>query len=89
MDELVMNFLVHEGYKEGALMFAQESGAEANIDADSIDSRVLIRKLILKGDIEEAIKEINELNPEVSQNHSGKTPKLLWYAECWRMCQFC
>ena len=26
MDELVMNFLVHEGYKEGALEFAKESG---------------------------------------------------------------
>ena len=66
MDELVMNFLVHEGYKEGATAFAQESGCDANIDTDSIDQRKAIRKLILEGNIEEAIRQINELNPEVS-----------------------
>ena len=49
MDELVMNFLVHEGFKEGALKFAKESGITAQIDEDSIDSRILIRKLILEG----------------------------------------
>lgn len=67
MDELVMNFLVHEGYKEGALTFAQESGVKANsIDTETIDSRKKIRKLILEGNIEDAIYHINELNPEVS-----------------------
>ena len=43
MDELVMNFLVHEGYKEGAEMFAKESGVDAQIDKDSIDSRIEFR----------------------------------------------
>ena len=66
MDELVMNFLIHEGYKEGALTFAEESGTQAQIDEQSIDSRILIRKLILQGNIEEAIRHINELDPEVS-----------------------
>ena len=66
MDELIMNFLVHEGYKEGALRFAEESGASVQIDQGSIDARILIRKLILEGNIEEAIRQINELNPEVS-----------------------
>ena len=64
-----MNFLVHEGYKEGAMCFAKESGAEAQIDTESIDARILIRKLILEGLIEEAIRQINELNPEVSNNY--------------------
>jgi len=68
MDDLVMNFLVHEGFKEGALTFAQESGAKADIDTESIDSRISIRNLILEGNIEEAIREVNELNPEVSVN---------------------
>lgn len=63
-----MNFLVHEGFKEGALTFAQESGAKADIDTESIDSRISIRNLILEGKIEEAIREVNELNPEVSVN---------------------
>ena len=56
MDELVMNFLIHEGYKDGAQTFAKESGAQAQIDTQSIDSRILIRKLILEGDIEAAIR---------------------------------
>ena len=43
MDELVMNFLIHEGYKEGALKFARESGTSAQIDTGSIDARILIR----------------------------------------------
>ena len=66
MDELVMNFLIHEGYKEGALCFAQESGIRAQIDTESIDARIMIKRLILAGDIEEAIRQINEVNPEVS-----------------------
>lgn len=56
MDELVMNFLVHEGYKDGAECFAKESGTTAHIDTQSIDSRILIRKLILEGEIEEATR---------------------------------
>ena len=56
MDELVMNFLVHEGYKEGATAFAQESGCDANIDTGPIDQRKAIRKLILEGNIEESIR---------------------------------
>ena len=51
-----MNFLIHEGYKEGALKFAQESGTSAQIDSESIDARILIRKLILDGNIDEAIR---------------------------------
>ena len=65
MDKLVMNFLVLEGYKEGAIKFQQESGIKADIDHGQIDARIEIRKLITDGNIEEAIKEINELNPEV------------------------
>ena len=56
MDDLVMNFLVHEGYRDGALTFAKESGAQAQIDTQSIDKRILIRKHILAGDIETAIR---------------------------------
>mmetsp|Transcript_32856 Transcript_32856/g.43322 ORF Transcript_32856/g.43322 Transcript_32856/m.43322 type:complete len:80 (+) Transcript_32856:200-439(+) len=70
MDELVMNFLVHEGYKEGALSFAQESGVEAKIDTESIDQRKKVRQLILEGNIEDAIRQINDLNPEILEQNS-------------------
>ena len=56
MDKLVMNFLVLEGYKEGAIKFQQESGIKADIDHAQIDQRINIRKLITDGRIEEAIK---------------------------------
>ena len=70
MDELVMNFLINEGFKEGALTFAQESGTKANIDNDSIDARIAIKNLILEGRIEQAIRQINELNPEILEQKS-------------------
>ena len=56
INQLVMNFLILEGYKEGALKFQQESGTKANIDVGQIDARVSIKKLILSGKIEEALK---------------------------------
>ena len=80
MDELVMNFLVHEGYKEGAITFAQESGVKAStIDTDTIDSRKTVRKLILEGNIESAIYHINELNPEVGIGHHKLFPNSLLF----------
>lgn len=65
MNQLVMNFLILEGYKEGALKFEKESGIKAEIDHAQIDARIKIRKLILDGKIEEALREINELNSEI------------------------
>ena len=65
MNQLVMNFLILEGYKEGALKFEKESGIKADIDHAQIDARIMIRKLILDGKIEEALREINELNSEI------------------------
>ena len=37
LNQLVMNFLVVEGYKEGALAFQEESGCEAHLDKPQID----------------------------------------------------
>jgi hypothetical protein len=36
------------------------------IDSDTIDARVQIKKFICLGEIEQAIKALNELNSEVS-----------------------
>ena len=62
-----MNYLILEGHKEGALTFQRESGVQAEeLDLDLIDARVLIKSLINQGDIEGAVRAINDLNPEVS-----------------------
>ena len=48
LNKLIMNYLVLEGHKEGALTFQRESGIQADdIDMDLIDARVGIKTLIL------------------------------------------
>lgn len=67
LNKLIMNYLILEGHKEGALTFQRESGVQADeIDLDLIDARVMVKSLINQGEIEVAIRAINDLNPEVS-----------------------
>lgn len=42
-----------------------ESGIEPSVDLDSLDERIKIREMILKGQIQEAIALINNLHPEL------------------------
>jgi hypothetical protein len=39
------------------------------MDLDLIDSRVMVKSFILQGDIENAVRALNDLNPEVSGCH--------------------
>lgn len=61
-----MDYLVIEGYKDAAECFAKEAGISPQVDLDSIANRMTIRSAIQRGDIEEAIGRVNELDPEVS-----------------------
>ena len=65
LNTLVMNYLIIEGYKSAAVNFAQEANMSAQVDLDSIQERVDIRRAIHHGDIQTAIERINELHPEV------------------------
>ena len=65
MNRLVMDYLVVEGYRSAAENFCKESGVEA-VDLKAIEQRTTIRNAIQRGDIEEAIEQINDLNSEVS-----------------------
>lgn len=58
-------FLFPEGFKEAAEKFRMESGIEPSVDLDSLDERIKIREMILKGQIQEAIALINSLHPEL------------------------
>lgn len=42
-----------------------ESGIEPSMDLDSLDERIKIREMILKGQIQDAIALINSLHPEL------------------------
>ncbi|KAG7262168.1 hypothetical protein CRUP_003830 [Coryphaenoides rupestris] len=65
MNRLIMNYLVTEGFKEAAEKFRMESGIEPSVDLDSLDERIKIREMLLKGQIQEAIALINSLHPEL------------------------
>lgn len=56
---------ISEGFKEAAEKFRLESGIEPSVDLDSLDERIKIREMILKGQIQEAIALINSLHPEL------------------------
>lgn len=61
-----MDYLVIEGYKDAAQRFSAETGLRPQIDLESIENRMTIRAAIQRGDVEDAISRVNELDPEVS-----------------------
>ncbi|EGR32268.1 hypothetical protein IMG5_091170, partial [Ichthyophthirius multifiliis] len=66
MNKLVMNFFLIEGYKEAAQRFQEETQTEiSNFDLNSIQPRINIRQLILNGQIDEAINELNNFNQKI------------------------
>jgi hypothetical protein len=60
-----MDYLVIEGYKSAAEEFCQEANLAPPVDFDSIESRMNIRDALQRGDVEDAIARVNDLNPEV------------------------
>lgn len=54
-----------EGFKEAAEKFRMESGIEPSVDLETLDERIKIREMILKGQVQEAIALINSLHPEL------------------------
>ncbi|OMH83504.1 Glucose-induced degradation protein-like protein [Zancudomyces culisetae] len=65
MNQLIMDYLVIEGYKDAAERFSEETGLNTNVDLASIEERMKIRNNIQNGDIEAAIELVNDLNPEL------------------------
>jgi LisH len=65
INNLIMDYLVTEGYPSAAQKFATEANIQPKADLESIKERVEIRDLIHRGDLQTAIEKINELNPQV------------------------
>lgn len=61
-----MEYLITEGYPSAAEKFAREANIEHGPDHSMIAQRVQIRESIHRGDLQEAIELINDLDPEVS-----------------------
>ena len=73
-----MDYLVVEGYKEAAQNFSLEAGLTPQVDLESIHNRKTIRRAIQRGDVEDAIGRVNELDPEVRtiSDRKGRTDNL-------------
>ena len=65
LNAVIMDYLISEGYPSAAQRFAYEANISPMLDVDSVEERVSIRTALHKGDIQDAIEKINELNPEV------------------------
>ncbi len=61
-----MDYLVVEGYKSAAEEFSRETGLEHSIDLSTIESRMQIREAVQRGDVEQAIELVNDIDPAVS-----------------------
>ncbi|THH09470.1 hypothetical protein EW145_g1988 [Phellinidium pouzarii] len=64
LNRLVMDYLVIEGYKSAAEEFSREADLASPVDFQSIEDRTNIREALQRGDVEEAIIRVNDLNPE-------------------------
>ncbi|RMD43825.1 hypothetical protein DV735_g1298, partial [Chaetothyriales sp. CBS 134920] len=68
MNNLIMEYLITEGYPSAAEKFAREANIEQQPDHNSIQQRVNIRESIHRGDLQQAIDLINDLEPELLDN---------------------
>ncbi|KAH0844346.1 hypothetical protein AYO21_00816 [Fonsecaea monophora] len=65
VNNLVMDYLITEGYPSAAEKFAAEANIQPRTDFSYIQERVQIRESIHRGDLQAAIELINDLNPEL------------------------
>jgi len=61
-----MDYLVIEGYKTAAEEFSKEANLAPPVDLDSIETRMSIREAVQRGEVEEAIAKVNDLDSDVS-----------------------
>ena len=69
INNLIMDYLITEGYPSAARKFAAEANIQPKADFESINERVEIRDSIHRGDLQTAIEKINELNPQVGYSN--------------------
>ncbi|KAG5307889.1 GID8 protein, partial [Acromyrmex insinuator] len=68
MNNMIMNYLVTEGFKEAAEKFQQESGVGPTVELSTLDDRIRIRDAVQNGHIQEATDLVNQLHPELLDN---------------------
>ena len=66
MNVIIFDYLLIEGFSDAAVEFARETGLPADVDHAMIQERMDIRDAVVAGRVEEAVRRVNELDPEVS-----------------------
>ncbi|KAH6561907.1 hypothetical protein BASA62_009527 [Batrachochytrium salamandrivorans] len=77
LNKLVMNYLIIEGYKDAAEKFSAESGLVPSVDLATVEDRMNIRNAIQNGNIEAAIEQVNDLDPEILDTN----PRLFFHLQ--------
>lgn len=74
LNALVLDYLLVEGFSDAAISFAKETGQPADIDQSMIQERMEIREAVEAGRVQEAVRRVNELDPEVRRylSHSSQ-----------------
>eukprot|EP00056_Hartaetosiga_gracilis_P011064 m.165667 g.165667 ORF g.165667 m.165667 type:complete len:197 (-) comp13439_c0_seq3:139-729(-) len=67
INELVMDFLVCEGFKDVADVFSKEANLKAKLDVEDVEKRMQIREAVEQGDIEGAISCVNDTGSTILQ----------------------
>ncbi|KAF7339537.1 hypothetical protein MSAN_02168200 [Mycena sanguinolenta] len=84
LNRLIMDYLVIEGYKSAAEEFCAEANLDPPVDFDSIESRMDIRDALQRGDVEDAIARVNDLNPEILDTN----PQLYFHLQQQKLIEF-
>ncbi|KAK0208102.1 lish motif-containing protein [Desarmillaria ectypa] len=84
LNRLIMDYLVIEGYKSAAEEFSQEANLTPPVDFESIESRMSIREALQRGDVEDAITRVNDLNPEILDTN----PALYFHLQQQKLIEF-
>jgi hypothetical protein len=56
-----------QGFVEAARAFEQEAGVAPGVELSSITNRMHVRKAVQSGEVEQAIGQVNDIDPEVRQ----------------------
>lgn len=65
INALILDYLTMEGYPNAAAKFSKEANLQPQQSEPTIVARKRIKTSILTGDIESAIRALNEIDPEV------------------------
>jgi len=84
LNRLIMDYLVIEGYKSAAEEFSQEANLTPPVNFESIESRMDIREALQRGDVEDAITRVNDLNPEILDTN----PALYFHLQQQKLIEF-